>query len=81
MLILTRYVGETIVIGADDIRVTVIEVKGRQIKLGIKAPDNMSIHREEVYDRIREENVGQRTREGRHRRSIQGDHRGEEGDS
>ena len=56
MLILTRKLGERITIG-DDITITLLEVKGSQVKLGIKAPKNISIHRQEIYDRIREENL------------------------
>ncbi|AOU98819.1 carbon storage regulator [Acidihalobacter yilgarnensis] len=51
MLILTRRVGETLVIG-DAIEVTVLGVKGNQVRLGIKAPKDVSVHREEVYQRI-----------------------------
>ena len=54
MLILTRRIGETIRIG-DDIEVTVLGVKGNQVRLGITAPDEVAVHREEVFDRIREE--------------------------
>ena len=57
MLVLTRNAGETIVIG-DDVRVTVLSIKGTQVRLGIIAPDNVSIHREEVYERIKEEQLG-----------------------
>lgn len=56
MLILTRKLGEGIVIGADVV-VRVIEVKGGQVKLGIDAPQKTSVHRDEVYRRICEENV------------------------
>ncbi len=56
MLILTRKVGEKITIG-NDIEVTVIDVKGRHVRLGIDAPNNLPVHREEVYRRILEENV------------------------
>jgi len=56
MLILTRKLGERITIG-DDITITLLEIKGSQVKLGIKAPKNISIHRQEIYDRIREENL------------------------
>ena len=56
MLILTRKLGERITIG-DDINITLLEIKGSQVKLGIKAPKNISIHRQEIYDRIREENL------------------------
>jgi carbon storage regulator len=55
MLILTRKSGESITIG-DDVKVTVIEVKGKQVRVGIDAPRNYVIHREEVYIRIQEEN-------------------------
>jgi carbon storage regulator len=55
MLVLTRKTGESIVIGSD-IRITVLEIQGRQIRLGIDAPMDVSVHRGEVYERIREEN-------------------------
>ena len=55
MLVLTRKAGEGIVIGSD-IRVTVLELQGRQVRLGIEAPSDVSVHRGEVYERIREEN-------------------------
>ncbi|MBF0477602.1 MAG: carbon storage regulator CsrA [Deltaproteobacteria bacterium] len=56
MLILTRKSGETITIG-DNIRVTVVEVKGNHVKLGIEAPRNVIVHRQEIYERIQEENI------------------------
>ena len=56
MLILTRKLGEKITIG-DDITVTLIEIKGAQVKLGIEAPKSVEIHRQEIYERIREENL------------------------
>jgi carbon storage regulator len=55
MLVLTRKIGEGIIIG-DDITVKVIEVKGGSIRLGIDAPREKKIHRQEVYERIIEEN-------------------------
>lgn len=55
MLILTRKSGESITIG-DDIKIQVIEIKGKQVRIGIEAPRNYVIHREEVYIRIQEEN-------------------------
>lgn len=54
MLILTRKVGETIVIN-DDIRVTVLGVKGNQIRIGVEAPSNVAVHREEIHERIKSE--------------------------
>jgi carbon storage regulator len=55
VLYLTRKVGETVVIN-DDIRVTVVEVRGRSIKLGFTFPPNVSVLREELYERIQDEN-------------------------
>lgn len=55
MLVLTRKSGESIVIGSD-IRLTILEIQGRQIRLGIEAPSDVAVHRGEVYERIREEN-------------------------
>jgi len=59
MLILTRRVGETVVIG-NDVDVTVLGVKGNQVRLGVKAPREVSVHREEIYKRIKEEPVAER---------------------
>jgi len=56
MLILTRKLGEKINIG-DDITVTLVGIKGTQVKLGIEAPKHIEIHRQEIYERIREENL------------------------
>ncbi len=55
MLILTRKIGESVAIG-DKIKVYVIEIKGRQVRLGIEAPPDTMVHREEIYQRILEEN-------------------------
>jgi carbon storage regulator len=55
MLILTRKIGESVTIG-DKIKVYVIEIKGRQVRLGIEAPPDTMVHREEIYQRILEEN-------------------------
>lgn len=54
MLIVTRRVGETIVIG-DDVTVTVLGVKGNQVRLGVNAPRDLPVHREEIYERIQQE--------------------------
>ena len=56
MLILTRRVGETLMIG-DEITVTVLGVKGSQVRLGVNAPKSVTVHREEIYARIVEESL------------------------
>jgi carbon storage regulator len=55
MLVLTRKVHQSIVIG-DDVEVVVLEVRGEQVRLGIRAPKNVAVHRKEIYDQILEEN-------------------------
>ena len=58
MLILTRRVGETLMIG-DDVAVTVLGVKGNQVRIGVEAPKEIAVHREEIYERIMREKQGQ----------------------
>ena len=54
MLILTRRVGETLMVG-DDVTVTVLGVKGNQVRIGVNAPKEVAVHREEIYERIKHE--------------------------
>ena len=57
MLILTRRVGESLMIG-DDINVTVLGIRGNQVRLGVDAPKDIAVHREEIYERIQQEKAG-----------------------
>ena len=57
MLILTRRVGETVMIG-NEVTVTVLGVKGNQVRIGVNAPKDIAVHREEIYDRIKREEDG-----------------------
>ncbi|MGB2045473.1 MAG: carbon storage regulator CsrA, partial [Porticoccaceae bacterium] len=59
MLILTRRVGETLVIG-DEVTVTVLGVRGNQVRLGVNAPKEVAVHREEIYQRIQMEKGGEK---------------------
>ncbi len=54
MLILTRRVGESLMIG-DEVNVTVLGIKGNQVRIGVNAPKNVAVHREEIYQRIQQE--------------------------
>ena len=57
MLILTRRVGETLMVG-DEVTVTVLGIKGNQVRIGINAPKHVTVHREEIYARIQKEKAG-----------------------
>ena len=57
MLILTRRIGESVMIG-DDIKISVLGVKGNQIRIGVSAPREVAVHREEIFQRIQEERAG-----------------------
>jgi len=56
MLVLARKINESIMIG-DDIELVVIDIKGDQVKLGIRAPKNITVHRKEIYEEIQQENI------------------------
>jgi carbon storage regulator len=63
MLILTRRAGETVMIGSD-VTITVLGVKGNQVRIGINAPKDVSVHREEIYERIQSEKATGAAAEG-----------------
>src|SRR6516162_10231541 len=69
MLILTRRVGETVMIG-DDVTITVLGVKGNQVRVGINAPKHVAVHREEIYERIKREQQSDEVEEKPNRRSA-----------
>ena len=78
MLILTRRVGETVVIG-NDVDVTVLGVKGNQVRLGVKAPREISVHREEIYKRIKEEKQNNHSNGSSGTTRSHKDHNGQQG--
>ena len=59
MLILTRRAGETVMVGSD-ITITVLGVKGNQVRIGINAPKDVAVHREEIYERIQSEKAAEK---------------------
>lgn len=59
MLILTRRIGETLTVG-DDVKVTVLNIQGGQVRIGVDAPKQVEVHREEIYNRIQAEKKGNR---------------------
>jgi carbon storage regulator len=69
MLILTRRVGETLII-ADEIEVTVIGIDGNKVRIGIKAPEDVQIHREEIWQRIQRELTGEKQPLGKEVRYV-----------
>lgn len=75
MLILTRRVGETVMIG-DEVTVTVLRVKGNQVRLGVNAPKSVSVQREEIFHRIKREGaeLGDHDGHGNHRDRADLDH-------
>ena len=74
MLVLTRRPGESIVVG-ENIVVTVIEIKGGQVRIGIDAPREVDVYREEIYEQVRQENLNAIANAEEIRRAVQGQSR------
>ncbi len=71
MLVLTRRPGESIVVG-QDIVITVIEIKGGQVRIGIDAPREIDVYREEIYEQVRQENIAAVAKADEIRKAVQG---------
>ena len=69
MLILTRRVGETLVIG-DDVTITVLGVRGNQVRVGVNAPKDVAVHREEIYQRIQDEKANENSCENNQKDDV-----------
>lgn len=69
MLILTRRVGETLMIG-DEVTVTVLGVKGNQVRIGVNAPKEVAVHREEIYQRIQREKNAEDDTYGNYQKAL-----------
>ena len=74
-MILTRRVGETLMVG-DDVTVTVLGVKGNQVRIGVNAPKDVAVHREEIYERIRKESEGGDSNKAHEKDDDKGDDKG-----
>ena len=79
MLVLTRRPGESIVVG-QDIVITVIEIKGGQVRIGIDAPREVDVYREEIYEQVRQENIAAVANADDIRRAVQGQAQPEQDD-
>lgn len=80
MLVLTRRPGESIVVG-QDIVITVIEIKGGQVRIGIDAPREIDVYREEIYEQVRQENLAAIANVEEIRKAVQGQPRRDSGDT